>query len=269
MIIFNSITVLLLVFLVGLYLSKFRTVSSGVFLPAAAWIRAGIFFCLCFIVSWLTGTQAKILAAPIATQSQLEDSAWITWTLGLTVSVFILYWGIWARYTIRFDRKLHLATQIPFGLVWGASMGQLFLVIWNVVNSIGATWPQWLIIAGVCASIGIFIGGWMVFYWDLYVAPEHDSKYSIALKTIVVHMPQSFLCIVYVTLYNNFIILIALQTLALVGASIFMRMPPFWSTEPTPPARAHPFLFGLVYGGGYVSSDPKNDPYLKAAHLPY
>jgi hypothetical protein len=109
----------------------------------------------------------------------------------------------------------------------------------------------------------------MVFYWDLYIAPEHDSKYSITLKTIVVHVPQSLLSVTYITLYNNFTILIALQTLALVGAAIFMRMPPFWSKESTPAARQHPFLFGLVYAGGYVSSHPKDDSYLKAAHLPY
>ncbi|MAF84499.1 MAG: hypothetical protein CL797_10405 [Chromatiales bacterium] len=260
---------LLLILFVGLYVTNFRNINSEVFSAAAAWTRACIFFCLCFLVSWLTGTQAMILAAPIATQPQMQDLNWIAWTIGLTALIFIVYWGIWARYTIRFNRKLHLATQIPFGLLWGASMGQLFLVIWNGINSIGSTWPQWLIVVMTWVSLGACFWAWMVFYWDLYVAPEHDSKYSIALKTVTVHLPQSLLCITYLTIYNNFIILIGLQTLALVGASIFMRMPPFWSTKPTPAARPHPFLFGLVYAGGYVSSAPKNDPYLKAAHLPY
>jgi len=105
------------------------------FSPAAAWIRASMFFCACFIVSWLTGTQALILNTPIATATQMQDAAWISWTLGLVILILAGYWDVWAQYTMRFKRKLFLAAQIPFGVLWGVSMGQLMLVIWHRVSS--------------------------------------------------------------------------------------------------------------------------------------
>ena len=267
--VFNAASVLALLFLVGLCIRNYRDIHADRYLPAAGWVRAGIFFCACFIASWLTGTQAKILGAAPATPAQLRDPGWIAWTAGLVVLILVAYWGIWARYTMRFDRKLHLASQITFGAFWGVSMGQLFLIVWSGVGALGESWPDWLVVVSAWASLGVILWVWMVFYWDLYVVPEHDSRYSIALKTVTVHLPQSLLCMIYLLLYDSFAIVAGLQTLALVGASIFMRMPPFSSTEPTPAARRHPFLFGLVYAGGYVSPDPRNDPYLEAAHLPY
>ena len=265
----NYISIVLLVLFLALYMARFRGVDVNRFSPPAAWVRACIFFCACWIICWLTGTQTMIVETPVVTSAQLQNGAWIAWTIGLFMMILIGYWGVWARYTMRFDRKLHLLTQIPFGLLWGVSMGQLILIMWRTVSGIGALWPGWLIVVVTLVTVASIFWVWMVFYWDLYIAPEHDSKYSIALKTIVLHIPQSLMCVIYVTLYHNFVILIALQTLALVGAAIFMRMPSPWSQVSTPPARRHPFIFGLVYAGGYVSSDPKNDPCLKAAHLPY
>ena len=148
-------------------------------------------------------------------------------------------------------------------------MGQLILVFWRAVSVVGAEWPAWQVVLVTWIILGIWQWFWQDMYWDLYIAPEHDTKWSIAVKTTITHVPQVTLCLIYVTLYNNYVILIALQTLALVGASVFMRLAPWWSTEPTPPATRHPFIFGLVRAGGYVSPDPANDPYLKAAHLPY
>jgi len=189
--------------------------------------------------------------------------------MGCTALVVFAYWGIWGRYTLRFDRKLHLITQIPFGLVWGASMGQLILTIWHLANIVGAGWHTWQIWLLTWGVLGIWQWLWQDLYWDLYVAPEHDSRWSIKVKTLCTHIPNVTLCLIYLALYHNYLIFIALQTIALVGASVFMRLPPFWSKESTPPARRQAFIFGLVRGGGYVSDDPANDRYLKDAHLPY
>jgi hypothetical protein len=74
--------------------------------------------------------------------------------------------------------------------------------------------------------------------------------------------------LIFLTIYENYVIFIALQTLALVGCSINMRMPAPWSKEKTSAARRVPSIFwGLPRCGGYISDDPENDPYLKAAHL--
>jgi len=267
--VFNIGVMVLLVLFLALYIARYRKHDLNVFVPAAAWLRACIYFCACFLVSWLTGTQAMILGSPVVTEAQLQNPAWIAWTGGCTALVVVAYWGIWGRYTLRFDRKLHLITQIPFGLVWGASMGQLILTIWHLANIVGANWQTWQIWLLTWGVLGIWQWLWQDLYWDLYVAPEHDSRWSIKVKTLCTHIPNVTLCLIYLALYHNYLIFIALQTIALVGASVFMRLPPFWSKEPTPPARQQPFILGLVRGGGYVSDDPANDRYLKDAHLPY
>jgi hypothetical protein len=84
------------------------------------------------------------------------------------------------------------------------------------------------------------------------------------IAAIVIIVVMAFL----VALYENYAIFVALQTWALLGASLAMRMPAPWSHEITPPATRSAGLLGLMRASGYVSADPENDPYLRAAHLP-
>jgi len=106
-------------------------------------------------------------------------------------------------------------------------------------------------------------------YWDIYISPEHDTLFSIGLKVAVTHVPNVTITLIFFALYENYVLFIALQTLALTGACIMMRMPAPWSKEKHLIARKIPSVFfGLPRCGGYVSPDPENDPYLKAAHLP-
>lgn len=259
---------LLLVALTSLYWARFRGKPGNGYSPPAAWLRAGIYFCCCFLLCWLTGTQDMLLGSPVVWPGQPRDPRWVAATVCITALIFGAYWGIWARYTLRFDRRLHLATQIPFGLVWGASAGQVILSVWHVCRTVAPAWPDWQLWIATWFIAGTWHWWFHDFYWDLYVAPEHDTPFSVALKTALLHIPQTSLCTLYLVIFGNTWILIALQTIALTAASIFMRMPPWWSREPTPAARPHPFMFGLVRGGGYISPDPAADPYLKAAHSP-
>jgi hypothetical protein len=43
-----------------------------------------------------------IVNSPIATDEQLVEKQWWIWVIGLTLFILFAYWGIWARYTIRF-----------------------------------------------------------------------------------------------------------------------------------------------------------------------
>ena len=263
----------ILVILIGYYLVRYRkqgTRRYGVtdFNPAVAWLRAGIFFCVFYIVSWATGTLEVILTTPIASEEQLLDTRWWSWLVGLTVFIIFAYWGIWARYTIRFDRKIALLPQALFGLIWGTALGQMLLSIWRVSIMIGPSWKVWQQWLLAYVLIGIWQWLLMDMYWDVYISPEHDSPKSIKIKTLFTHIPNVTLCLIFLAIYGNYAIFIALQTLALVGCSINMRMPAPWSKEKTPAARRVPSMFwGLPRCGGYVSDDPANDPYLKAAHL--
>lgn len=238
------------------------------FVPMASWLRASIFFCLLYLLFWATGVMELILINPIATEEQLAKPVWWGWVIGSFAFILFAYWGIWARYTIRFDRKLDLFPQIVYGLLWGSAFGQLFLSLWHISKMIGsnwATWQTWLLTYLLITICQWFL---MDMYWDVYISPEHDSPKSIKLKVPLIHIPNMTLCLTFFALYKNYFIFIVLQTLALIGASIFMRMPSPWSKEKTPSANREPSkLGGLPRCKGYTPDDPENDPYLKAAHL--
>ena len=238
------------------------------YFPQAAWLRAGILFCFFYLMSWTTGTMDMIIKTPMTTSEQLADSCWWLWVVGLTAFIIFAYWGIWSRYTIRFDRKIELFPQILFGLLWGTALGQLLLAIWRVPVLIGLDWKPWQQWLLAYVLIGIWQWLLMDMYWDVYISPEHDNLKSIKIKTLVTHIPNVTLCLIFLAIYGNFVIFITLQTLALVGCSINMRMPAPWNKEKTPPARrVKSFFWGLPRCGGYVSDDPENDQYLKVAHL--
>jgi hypothetical protein len=245
-----------------------RQLEVSEFDPLAAWLRAGILFCAFYLFSWVTGTMQVIVASPIVTNEQFRNTSWWLWLVGLTAFILFAYWGIWARYTIRFDRKIDLFPQTLFGLIWGTALGQMLLSIWRVSTMIGYSWKVWQQWLLAYVLIGIWQWLLMDMYWDIYISPEHDSPKSIKIKTMFTHIPNVTLCLIFLATYENYVIFIVLQTLALVGCSINMRMPAPWGKEKTPAARRVPSIFwGLPRCGGYISDDPENDPYLEAAHL--
>jgi len=238
------------------------------FNPITAWLRAGMFFCLFFLISWGTGTMRLILYSFVATPEQLNNPSWKLWVIGLTIFILFAYWGIWARYTLRFDRKLDLIPQTVFGLLWGLSFGQMLLSVWRTAVMLTPSWAPWG--QGILAYVFISLWQWLLMdmYWDIYISPEHDNPKSIKLKVPLTHIPNVTLSLIFFIIHQNYAIFVALQTLALLGASIHMRMPAPWSKDKTPSARRESSMFGgLPRCGGYISENPENDPYLKAAHL--
>jgi hypothetical protein len=254
--------------LVAVYLARHRRHPPGVYVPQASWLRAGIYFCACYLFAIVTGVTDALWSNPIAAPKQTADPAWWAWIGGLTLLVTVAYWIVWARYTLRFDRRLDLIPQIAFGLLWGAASGSLFLAIYRVAQAVGRTWARWQIWLLAYVAIGIWQWLWQDYGWDVYISPEHDSPWSIKIKVFATHVPNITACLVFFAFYGNYALFVALQTWALVGASIAMRMPAPWSRESTPPATRSAGLLGLTRASGYVSDDPENDPYLRAAHLP-
>ena len=91
-IIFAVITILIL-----LYRLRYRHLLLDVFEPNAAWLRAGIYFCGCYLVAIMTGVFKRLFLSPIAATEQISDAAWWVWVIGLILLVTVAYWGIWAR----------------------------------------------------------------------------------------------------------------------------------------------------------------------------
>ena len=49
----------------------------------AAWLRACIYFCACYLIAIGTGVFDALLSNPIATPEQINDQAWWFWVGGL------------------------------------------------------------------------------------------------------------------------------------------------------------------------------------------
>jgi len=254
--------------LIAVYFARYRKHPPNVFSPLAAWTRAGIYFCACCLVAVFSGVFDALFSNPIATPEQIADTRWWLWTGGLILLVTVAYWVIWARYTLRFHRRMDLLPQIVFGLTWGFASGTLFLSFYHLAQRIGETWPTWGVWLLAYVLIGVWQWLWQDYYWDVYISPEHDSPWSIKLKVVGTHIPNITACLIFFALYQNHVIFVALQTWALLGASLGMRMPAPWSREETPPATRAAGMFGFTRASGYISDNPENDPYLRAAHLP-
>ncbi|WNC72217.1 hypothetical protein RGQ13_19155 [Thalassotalea psychrophila] len=255
-----SAAVLMVLFLL-VYISKYTSKKSkeleiSEFIPMAAWLRAGIFFCFFYLVSWATGTMEAIANSPLYTEEQLNDPVWVACVIGLFAFIIFAYWGIWAKNTMQFGRKLDLLPQLVFGLIWGTAFGQMFLSFWYLGVLIGPEWASWQlwIFAYICISVWQAL--LMDLYWDIYISPEHDTPKSIKMKVPLTHIPNVTLCLIFFAVYENQVIFIALQTVALVGCTIHMRMPAPWSKDKTLSARRVPSIFfGLPRCGGYVSDE--------------
>jgi hypothetical protein len=170
--------------------------------PKAAWLRAGIYFGACYLVVIATGVFDALLSNPIATPKQIADAAWWSWIVGLTLLVTVAYWGIWARYTLRFDRHLDVIPQIVFGLLWGAASGLLVLSFYNMAQAVGSTWVPWQVWLLACTTVGIWQWLWQDYYWDVYISPEHDSPWSTKVKVAAAHFPNITTSLIFFALHD-------------------------------------------------------------------
>jgi len=244
---------IVLIILTITYWTRYKDQPINIFSPVVSWIRAFIFFCSALLLSWATGITSKLLTTPIATPEQLQDPQWIAWTAGCFLLIFVAYWVIWARWTQTFDRKQYLIPQIVFGIFWGFSVGQIFLIIWSFCCLFSfALWIKWII---GYALISLVMGLWQDLYWDVYVIPEHDTPWSLKWKIVCSHIPNMLFCLTYLALYDNRLIFVILQTFSLTGSAIFMRFPPFWEKRYITPPRTLPGLFNLPHAAGYVPED--------------
>lgn len=253
--------------LITIYLARFRHHPPDVFVPKAAWLRAGIYFCACYLAAIASGVFDALFTNPLTTAEQLAEMSWWLWFGGVILLVTTAYWGVWARFTLRFNRCRDVIPQTVFGLLWGAASGLLFLSFYHIAQVIGKTWATWQVWLLAYVLIAIWQWLWQDYCWDVYISPEHDSPWSIKFKVVATHIPNITASLIFFAIYENYAIFVALQTWALLGASLAMRMPAPWSREVTPPATRSPGMFGLTRASGYVSEDPENDPYMRAAHL--
>jgi hypothetical protein len=194
--------------------------------PRHAWMRAAVYFVACFAIAHFSGAFGLVLGVPLALAEDLQDICWILFTL-LCIAVEIwAYVYLWPRGTLTHGRPLYWSVVLTFGVLWGLSEGLLFLSVFVLASQfIISKFLVWLVSFLV---IGTFIGLWHQFYWDVYVAPEHNILEWNAKKVLFGHMPNIMITLAYLTLYESAGIFVLCQAFALAASTYFMRFPPFW-----------------------------------------
>ena len=204
-----------------------KRMSTNTYDPRSAWLRAVIYFVICFAIAHFTGALALVLSQPLASADNLHDVRWVLFTL-LCIAVEV--WGyvyLWPRGTLTHGRQLYWSVVLTFGLLWGLSEGLLFLSVFVLTSQwIASKLLVWIISFSV---ISTFLGLWHQFYWDIYVAPEHNILEWNIKKVLYAHIPNIVITLTYLSLYGNAGIFVLCQTFALVASTYFMRFPPFWA----------------------------------------
>lgn len=241
--------------MIGVYIKYHKGILIDIYKPSAAWNRAIIYFLFCNIISVITGTFQVILTQPIASAEQLVDPFWIFLCVICFSYIFIAYWILWARMTLTFERKYFIGSEIFFGLLWGLSAGQLLLSFFHLWNMTG--FPAWAVYLLSFGCMGVWQYFFQYYYWDVYVSPEHDTPRSIILKTLISHIPNVAICLLFLIIYNNYLIYVATQIFALVASSIFQKFPAPWAKEEFHAPMTKPGIFGLPGGTGYTGENKK------------
>jgi hypothetical protein len=249
---------LLLALLLVVRFTRYRGHRWDRHYPALAWLRAGIYFCGCYLVSYFSGAMEILLTTPIATAAQRADPRWWGFTVGVYAFILVAYPGVWAYYTVVFERPRRILTGIVFGLLWGSSSGQLFLSVWVLMD--GFDWPVWGRWLATFLVLGAWQPNWHNIYWDHYIAPEHDTPLTQKIKALGCHIPNLVIGLTHLALYGNYFIFFSAQLIALLAASIAMRFPAPWD-PPSGQNFAHRTRARIPRCTGYVPADPRTDPY--------
>ena len=190
-----------------------------------AWLRAGIYFAICFIASWGFGVFKVVTRSPIANAEQVNDPIWIALALACLLVEIVAYYVIWRKGTLTHGRPLTIASTLTFGILWGISEGLLFLTLWAIFELFI---PSTTIVAiASFIVISAFLGIWHSQYWDIHVAPEHNIPEWNIRKVLFAHIPNLLITLTFFALYGNATLFIVFQTIALVGSSYFMRFPAY------------------------------------------
>ena len=226
--------------------------------PRPAWVRAGIYFCCCYLLSYLSGGMRLIVTSPVVTSAQLHDPRWVAATALVLTFIVVAYSFVWVRYTVKFDRARTPLVSGLFGLLWGTSSGQLFLAVWVLAHK--TSLPVW----GATLVAYLVLAAWQPnfhnIYWDHYIAPEHDTSMTQKIKALGCHIPNLALTLTYLTVWHDYLVFVSFQVVACVSAAVGMRFPAPWATP-----GEHDFArrtdARVPRCTGYVSPDPYSDPY--------
>lgn len=256
--IFMGLVALTLVGLVALRYTRFRGHPWDIYYPRLAWLRAGIYFCCCYLLAWVVGVTDALAIFPLTTPAQWANPNWVLFTLGYFGFIVLAYTGVWCYYTPVFERQRNTLVSAGFGLLWGSSSGLLFLAVLLLVERLGLpAWGTWI---GTFLILGAWQPNWHSIYWDHYIAPEHDTPMTQKIKALGCHIPNLVIGLTWLMLYRNYHLFILAQVIACTSAAVGMRYPAPW-VAPSAQNYAHRSQARIPRCTGYVPKDPRTDPY--------
>lgn len=195
-----------------------KPAAPRIWQPAVAWAFAGSYVALCLLVATLAGTLDAL--KPRA----FSELPWVPTALGTAVIV-LAYGVIWPRGTFTDGRRRHWLA-LPFGAAWGLAQGLWFLTLWRSISAIG--WPA---SATVLMSFGVIATYTALFqrlFWDIYVSPPHNLRLWNLRKVLLCHVPNLLCTLSYLALYDDGVVFVLWQMLALTLSAWALRMPPPW-----------------------------------------
>ncbi|MFN3491129.1 MAG: hypothetical protein ACK40V_02820 [Anaerolineales bacterium] len=199
--------------------------------PRLAWIRGGIYFASCFILSIFTGVFQTLISKPIAASENFSNIYWWIFTFVCAVVIYIAYFIIWRRGTLTHGRELHIPSVLTFGLLWGLSEGQLILSVWAIVEKFVSN--IWFVALVSFLIISAFKGLWQSQYWDIYVSPEHNIPEWNLRKVLLGHIPNLMFTLTYLAIFGNAFIFLLFQTTGLMICTYYMHFPK-WTVDERP-----------------------------------
>lgn len=244
--------------LLALRFTRYRHHPWDIHYPKLAWLRAGIYFCLCHLVSYASGAMALLLSSPVATAEQLADQRWWLATAGVYAFILFAYACVWSYFTPVFERRRHVPISALFGLLWGLSSGQLFLSVWVLAGTAGLPdWGRWL---ATFLVLSAWQPNWHSIYWDHYIAPEHDTPMTQKIKALGCHIPNLIVTLTWLMHHDNALLFVGTQVVACTSAAIGMRYPAPWDA-PSALNYAPRSTGRIPRCTGYIPTEPRSDPY--------
>ncbi|HEX9683060.1 MAG TPA: hypothetical protein VGA13_08255 [Acidimicrobiales bacterium] len=200
--------------------------------PAAAWRRAGYYFLGCWVMAIISGAMFRIYRTPAIAGGNASARDWQLWTI-LSLSVVVLaYWVVWPKGTLTHGRERRWGWQLLMGIGWGVSEGLGMLSVWSVLRNFAFS-PPWASVVTFGVT-GAFLWVWHDKYWDIHVSPDHNIVEWNPRKVAYCHVPSLVVTLTHLAIYQEPVLFVAFQTLAIVGTVLAMRFPA--PTDPPGPA---------------------------------
>ena len=216
----------LLAVLAALLFVGTRGKDTRIYDAKMAWVRAWMYFCVCWLLSWATGVLPTLLSQPLLNTDHLGQTSWQVYVAVTWVVVLVGYLYVWPAGTVTYNRKFYPATTLLIGVVWGLSEAQLFLVFWAVGERfLDAPWMV-AIFTYLCASMAN--GPLHLFYWDLYVSPDHNIYEWNFRKVMFAHNPTLILSLIFLVVWGDLGVYLLWPAFALFACAIAQRFPAPW-----------------------------------------